>query len=176
MSDEKMNEVMREVLDSLAKIGKQWGIGESVGRVWGFLLFKSCPVTQREIEEGTGYSRGLVSRSLAHLKKGPMIKVEREGREIRYSVNTSLTDSFGELLKRFLAENIKPMIELLSTSRDKIGDAKVKDTFAAVLHEYRKLNLAVLLFSRIMDDINTMPAEVENVEEAAKRISMKIML
>jgi len=169
---------MREVLDSLAKIGKQWGIGESVGRVWGFLLFKSCPVTQREIEEGTGYSRGLVSRSLGKLKKGPMIRVEREGREIRYSVNTSLTNSFGELLKRFLAENIKPIIELLSTSRDKVRDAKVKENFTAVLHEYRKLNLAVLLFSKIMDELNTMPVdvEVENVEEVAKRISMKIML
>ena len=178
MGEEKMSEVMREVLDSLAKIGKQWGIGESVGRVWGFLLFKSCPVTQREIEEGTGYSRGLVSRSLGKLKKGPMIRVKREGREIRYSVNTTLTNSFGELLKRFLAENIKPIIELLSTSRDKIGDAKVKETFTAVLHEYRKLNLAVLLFSKIMDELNTMPVdvEVENVEEVAKRISMKIML
>jgi len=169
---------MREVLDSLAKIGKQWGIGESVGRVWGFLLFKSCPVTQREIEEGTGYSRGLVSRSLGKLKNGPMIRVKREGREIRYSVNTTLTNSFGELLKRFLAENIKPIIELLSTSRDKVRDAKVKENFTAVLHEYRKLNLAVLLFSRIMDELNTMPVdvEVENVEEVAKRISMKIML
>jgi len=133
-------------------------------------------VTQREIEAGTGYSRGLVSRSLRELKKGPMIRVEREGREIRYLVNTSLTESFGELLKRFLAENVKPMIELLSTSQDKIGNAKVKETFTAVLHEYRKLNLAVLLFSKIMNDINTMPVGVENVEEVAKRISMKIMI
>jgi len=167
---------MREVLDSLAKIGKQWGIGESVGRVWGFLLFKSCPMTQREIEAGTGYSRGLVSRSLRELKKGPMIEVKRGGREIRYSVNTSLTESFGELMKRCLAENIKPMIELLSTSQDKINDAKVRETFLAVLHEYRKLNLAVLLFSRIMNDINTMPVEVENVEEVVEKISMEIMI
>jgi len=177
MGDDNMNEVMREVLDSLAKIGKQWGIGESVGRVLGFLLFKSCPVTQREIEEGTGYSRGLVSRSLGKLKKGPMIRVEREGREIRYSINTSLTESFGDLLKRFLAENIKPTIELLSTSLDKIGDAKVKETFTAMLHEYRKLKLAVLIFSRIMDELNMMPIDIEegNVEEVAKSISVKIM-
>ncbi len=169
-----MSEVMREVLDSLAKMGKQWDLGESVGRVWGFLLFKSCPVTQKEIEEGTGYSRGLISRSLKELKRGPMIEVKREGREIRYSVNTSLTESFNELLKRFLAENIEPMIELLSTSQDKIDDAKVRDTFLALLHEYKKLNLAVLLFSRIMNDINTMPVGVENIEEVAKNISMKI--
>ena len=177
MGDDNMSEVMREVLDSLAKIGKQWGIGESVGRVLGFLLFKSCPVTQREIEEGTGYSRGLVSRSLGKLKKGPMIRVEREGREIRYSINTSLTESFGDLLKRFLAENIKPTIELLSTSRDKIGDTKVKENFTAMLHEYRKLNLAILIFSRIMDELNMMPIDIEecNVEEVAKSISVKIM-
>ena len=167
---------MREVLDSLAKMGKQWDLGESVGRVWGFLLFKSCPVTQREIEEGTGYSRGLISRCLKVLKRGPMIEVKREGREIRYSVNTSLTDSFGELLKRFLADNIKPMIELLSTSQDKIGDAKVKETFHALVNEYKKLNLAVLLFSKIIDNINTMPVGVENVEEIAEKISMKIMI
>jgi DNA-binding transcriptional regulator GbsR (MarR family) len=171
-----MSEVMREVLDSLAKMGKQWDLGESVGRVWGFLLFKSCPVTQREIEEGTGYSRGLISRCLKVLKRGPMIEVKREGREIRYSVNTSLTDSFGELLKRFLADNIKPMIELLSTSQDKIGDAKVKETFHALINEYKKLNLAVLLFSKIIDNINTMPVGVENVEEVAEKISMKIMI
>jgi len=89
-----MSEVMQEVLDSLAKIGKQWGLGAPVGRVWGFLLFKSCPVTQREIEEGTGYSRGLVSRSLKKLKMGPMIEISREGREILYLANTSLTEEF----------------------------------------------------------------------------------
>jgi DNA-binding transcriptional regulator GbsR (MarR family) len=171
-----MSEVMQEVLDSLAKMGKQWDLGAPVGRVWGFLLFKSCPVTQREIEEGTGYSRGLISRCLKVLKRGPMIEVKREGREIRYSVNTSLTDSFGELLKRFLADNIKPMIELLSTSQDKIGDANVKETFHALINEYKKLNLAVLLFSKIIDNINTMPVGVENVEEVAEKISMKIMI
>jgi DNA-binding transcriptional regulator GbsR (MarR family) len=159
-------------------MGKHWDLGVPVGRVWGFLLFKSCPVTQREIEEGTAYSRGLVSRSLKVLRRGPMIEVSREGREIRYSVNTSLTDSFGELLKRFLANNIKPMIELLSTSHDKVEDAKVKETFHSLINEYKKLNLAVLLFSRIIDNINTMPVdmEVENVEEVAETISMKILI
>ncbi len=169
-----MSEVMQEVLDSLAKIGKQWGLGESVGRVWGFLLFKSCPVTQREIEEGTGYSRGLVSRSLKRLELGPMIEVTREGREILYLANTSLTDGFGELMKHFLTDRIKPMIELLSGNLDKIGDAKVRETFLALINEYKKLNLAVLLFSKLIDDINMRTGMVEDVEELATKISIKI--
>jgi len=173
--DEKMSKVvMQEVLDSLAKIGKQWDLGESVGRVWGFLLFKSCPVTQREIEEGTGYSRGLVSRSLKRLELGPMIEVKRDGREMRYSANTSLADGFGELMKHFLTDKIKPMIELLSDNLDTIGDEKVRQTFLALINEYKKLNLAVLLFSKLIDDINMRTGVVEDVEELATRISIKI--
>jgi DNA-binding transcriptional regulator GbsR (MarR family) len=89
--------VMHEVLDSLAKMGKQWDLGEPVGRVWGFLLFKSCPVTQKEIEDGTGYSRGLISRCLKILEKMPLIEVSRVRKENLYSVNTSLTEG-GEQL------------------------------------------------------------------------------
>jgi DNA-binding transcriptional regulator GbsR (MarR family) len=169
--------VMHEVLDSLAKIGKQWGLGgESVGRIWSFLLFKSCPVTQREIEEGTGYSRGLISRCLKIMAKMPLIEVRRMGmgKENLYSVNTSLTDGLSELLKHFLTDKINPMIELLSGTVDKIEDAKVRETFLALLHEYKKLHLAIRVFAKIINNINTMHIEVEEVEDVAEGISIKI--
>jgi len=175
----KMSEVMREVLDSLAKIGKQWDLGAPVGRVWGFLLFKSCPVTQREIGEGTGYSGGLISRSLRKLERGNMINVTSEGRELHhYSLNTSLTDGFRELLKRFLADNIKPMIELLSTNLDKIEDAGVKKTFHELINEYKELYLAIHILSRLTDEITSagsLLVDIENldVEEVAKKISIR---
>ncbi len=79
-------------------------------------------------------------------------------------------------MKHFLTDRIKPMIELLSENLDKINDAKVRETFLALINEYKKLDLAVLLFSKIIDDINTMPGDVENVEEVAEKISMKIMM
>jgi DNA-binding transcriptional regulator GbsR (MarR family) len=159
--------VMHEVLDSLAKMGKQWDLGEPVGRVWGFLLFKSCPVTQKEIEDGTGYSRGLISRCLKILEKMPLIEVSRVRKENLYSVNTSLTEGFSELLKRFLNGKINPMIELLSETVDKIEDAKVRETFLALLHEYKKLNLAIHIFSGIIEDINinALATEMEDIEE-----------
>lgn len=177
VDDEKMSdEAMQEVLDSIAKMGKQWDLGgESVGRVWGFLLFKSCPVTQREIEEGTGYSRGLISRCLMKLEKMPLLEVSRVGNENLYSINTSLTEGFGELLKRFLTAKITPMIELLSGTADKIEDAKVRETFLALLHEYKKLKLAVLIFSRVMDDINIneIVKDTEDIEDYVKKFDFK---
>ena len=162
---------MQEVLDSLAKMGKHWDLGVPVGRVWGFLLFKSCPVTQREIEEGTGYSRGLISISLRKLERANMINVSSEGREFCYSLNTSLTDGFRELVKRFLEDNINPMIELLSRNVDKIKDAKVRETFIVLLHEYERLNLAVRIFSRIIEDINAgrITVDMEHIEEEMQK-------
>jgi hypothetical protein len=66
------------------------------------------------------------------------------------------------------------MIELLSGNLDKIGDAKVRETFLALINEYKKLNLAVLLFSKLIDDINMRTGVVEDVEELATKISIKI--
>jgi hypothetical protein len=50
----------------------------------------------------------------------------------------------------------------------------VRETFLALINEYKKLNLAVLLFSKLIDDINMRTGMVEDVEELATKISIKI--
>jgi DNA-binding transcriptional regulator GbsR (MarR family) len=147
--------VRQEVLDALAQIGKQGDLGESVVRVWGCILLKSCPVSQREIEEGTGYSSGLVSISLRKLKMANMINETYMGGEKRYYVNTSLTDAFGKFSKRFFVDNIKPVIALLSENLDIIEDAKVKKALCELINECKKLNPVILILSRIIEDINS---------------------
>jgi len=169
---------MQEVLDSLAKMGKQWGLGVPVGRVWGFMLFKSCFVTQKEIEEGTGYSRGLISRSLSKLKRINMVNVATEGREFHYSVNTSVINGFSEFLKLFLVDDIKPMLELLSENLDKTEDVKVRERFHALINEYKRLYLAIHILSRMIDEItnaSTLLVDLENldVEEVSRKISIR---
>ncbi|MBC8521941.1 MAG: hypothetical protein H8D26_08155 [Methanomicrobia archaeon] len=163
-----MSEIaMPEVLDSLAKIGEQWELGESVWRVWGCILFKSCPVSQREIEKGTGYSSGLIGINLQKLKMANLINEINMGGEMRYSVNTSLTDAFGKFSKHFFEDNLRPVVALLSKNLDKIEDAKVKNTFRELINECKKLSLVVLIHSRIIEDINTSAIDVgENLEEA----------
>lgn len=146
---------MPEVLDSLSKMGGPWELGESVWRIWGCILLHSCPVSQKEIEESTGYSSGLVSISLKKLKMANMINESYMGGDKRYYVNTSLTDAFGKFSKRFFVDNIKPVIALLSENLDKIEDAKVKNTFCELINECERLNPVVLALSRIIEDMNT---------------------
>lgn len=165
---------MQRVLDSFAKVGKQCGMGESVGRVWGFLLFKSCPVTQKEIEEGTGLSRGLISQCLQGMEERTVVEVNRRGRENLYSINSSLATSFGELMERIYEGRIKLLIELLSEHSGKIKDEKVRESFRSIIGEYKKLSLAFILFPKIIDHINEMNVDVTDIGEVAKRISIEI--
>ncbi len=156
---------MPEVLDSLAKIGKQWELGESVWRIWGCILLHPCPVSQKEIEEGTGYGSGLVTIDLGKLKMANMVNEINMGGDIRYYVNTSLTDAFGTFSKRFFEDNIKPVISLLSENMDKIENAKVKKALCELINECKKLNPVVLVLSRVIEDINTSATIGEEMEE-----------
>jgi len=167
-------EAMQKLLDSFAKTGKQSGMGESVGRIWGFLLLKSCAVTQKEIEEGTGYSRGLISQCLQGMEERTVVAVERGGRENRYSINSSLASSFGELIGRQYEERIKRIIEFLSELTDTITDEKLQESFRLLISEYKKLSIAFLLFPKIIALINETNVDVNDIEEMAKRISVRI--
>ena len=92
--------VWPEVQELMEGIGKRWGLGESVWRVWSCILFNSCPSSQKEIEEATGYSSGTVSLSLQKLRMANMIKGTIMGGDSLYYVNTALTDAFGTFSKQ----------------------------------------------------------------------------
>ncbi len=170
-----MHEIaMRRVLDSFAKVGKQCGMGESVGRIWGFLLLKSCPITQKEIEEGTGYSRGLISHCLQGMEERTVVDVNRRGREIHYSLNSSLAASFGELVGRQYEDRIKLMIEFLTELSDTIEDEKVRASSRSLINEYKKLSLAFLLFPKIIDGIRGINMEATDIKEAVERITIVV--
>jgi DNA-binding transcriptional regulator GbsR (MarR family) len=158
----------QEVQESLGDIGKHWGLGESVWRVWSCILFKSCPVSRKEIEKGTGYSTGMIRITLQKLKIANMIKETIMGGDTLYYVNTSLTDAFGTFSKQLFEENIKPMLAVLSENIDKIENPKVKKTCQELVNEYQKLNLLMLIQSRIIEHINTIAINVdlEDVQEA----------
>jgi DNA-binding transcriptional regulator GbsR (MarR family) len=158
-------EAWPEVQESLGKMGVQWELGESVWRIWGCILFKSCPASQEEIEEGTGYSSGVVSLGLKKLKMANMIKGIVMGGDTRYFVNTSLTDAFGTFSKLFFEDNIKPVITLLSENLDKIEDAKVKRALCELINECKKLNPVVLALSKIIGDININAITGEETKE-----------
>ena len=161
----------KKILLSFGRISKQWGLGESVGKVWGFLLFKSVPITQNEIERGTNYSRGLISRSLKKLKELDMINVAKKGNEFYYFTNASLIKGFNKVTKNFLETEIKPLIESLSKNLNEVKDITIKKNIRRMINEYKKLDLGILIFSKTMGSLALL--NIENLTEITKKYTKK---
>ncbi|MBN1762249.1 MAG: hypothetical protein JW878_04120 [Methanomicrobia archaeon] len=165
---------MEKMLDASAKVGKRLGVGESVGRIWGFLLLKSRPVTQKEIEACTGLSRGMISQCLQGMGERTVVIVKREGREKYYSNNPSLATSYGELLGRQYEERLKQVIDFLSEFAETSEDDTLRESLLALRAEYKKVSFAFLLFPQIIALINGMNLDREDVKEKAKRIYIRL--
>ena len=170
---EKGSEInTKKILSSFGRISKQWGLGESVGRVWGFLLFKSVPITQKEIEKGVEYSRGLVSRSLKKLKELDIIFATKKGKEFYYSTNASLIKGFNKVTKNFLETEIKPLTESLSKNLNGVKDVAIKKNINKMINEYKKLDLGISVFSKTMESLTLL--NIENLRKVAKEYSIKL--
>ncbi len=140
----------KEFIDRTGKISKQWGLGEPAGRVWATLLFADTPLSQREIAEKTNYSLSLVSPSLKILEKLNMVRsIRGKGKEKLYELAVSFIEAFNELIKRFLEQDVKPLIETLEEVKE-LGNTSRMNKLKRLIQEYKRLEMYLTLFTKIM--------------------------
>jgi len=159
----------KKILTLSGRIAKQWGLGEPIGKVWGFLLFESIPITQKEIEEGIDYSRGLISRSLKKLKELDLILIDKKGNEFYYSTNSSLIKGFNKIIKSFMEAEVYPLIKTMSENLNEIEDETVKKNIRRMIKEYKQLKLGMSIFSKTMESLPLL--EINNLVELTKKYS-----
>ncbi|MCK4589646.1 MAG: hypothetical protein KAT77_04325 [Nanoarchaeota archaeon] len=142
--------IERNFIDRTGKISKQWGLGEPAGRVWAALLFADVSLSQREIAEKTDYSLSLVSPSLKILEKLNIIRsIRGKGKEKLYELAVSFIEAFNGLVKRFLEQDIKPLIKQLEGINE-IPDANKKKKLGKLVKEYKSLEMYLGLFNKLM--------------------------
>ncbi|MGV8171109.1 MAG: GbsR/MarR family transcriptional regulator [Candidatus Woesearchaeota archaeon] len=136
----------REFIDRMGRISKRWGIGEPAGRVWGALLFADASLSQRDISVKTGYSLSLVSPSLTILEKYDMIKsVRGNSKEKLYETKTLFIGGFRALVKGFLEQDIKPLIEDLENTKGIDKNPKL----LKLMSEYKRLRWYFDTFEKV---------------------------
>ena len=146
-----VNQIREQFIYKTAKIGKQWGIGESAGKVWGVLMFSEKSLTQKEICKQSGYSIGLISRSITILESLRMVSdVGRKDKEKLYSASATATDFLGKLMVNLLENNIKPIISLLDTNREQVNDNKIKLRMNILIKDYSKIRESLNNFSSFL--------------------------
>lgn len=140
-----------EFIRRTGRIGKLWGIGEPVGKVWGLLILENRPLTQREIAEQIDCSLSLVSPSLTIMEQIGMISVVgSSGREKQYGAVVSFINTFEKLLGKFVEAEINPLITLLYANYVEAKDAAKKEHLDKLIKEYKKTTIILNELSKIV--------------------------
>jgi len=133
-----------EFIHRLGKATNRWGLGESVGRVWGALLLAGHAMTQEQLAESSGYSIGLVSSSLSRLEEmGFVTSIGRQGRKRLYVAVMSFVDALESFLKRFVEVEVTPALGILSEKIHEVKDAEQRSNAEKILIEYRKARVFI---------------------------------
>jgi DNA-binding transcriptional regulator GbsR (MarR family) len=144
---ENITKIEKDFIDRTGKVSKQWGLGEPAGRVWATLLFADLPLSQREIAKKTGYSLSLVSPSLRILEKLGMIRpIRGKGREKLYELALSFIEAFNVIIKRFLQNDVQPLIQGLGDIKDIDKNPKL----SKLEGEYRQLETYLSWFEKMI--------------------------
>ena len=159
-----------EFLNKVSKIGKQWGLGASAGRVWGVLLFNSNPLTQKEIAKQSSYSPGLVSQSLKVLEQMSMLSVVgNKGKERLYGAAVSFIDSFDKVLRNFVEQDVAPIIQVLESNLDQVNDPEVKNSLKLLITDQKKINILLDFFSKVL--VANKSLEILEIKKTTKRLA-----
>ncbi len=160
--DDKM-----EFIHRLGKVGKQWGLGESAGKIWGTLLLIGKPLTQKEIAKHCGYSLGLVSRNLNVLSHLGIVHYSgRKVQEKLYKPTTSFIGSFEKLVLNFMEIEVNPIIDLLGHIKNDEKDKDVRSGIEDLIGDYRKMLIFLDFFTRILEVRDKM--NLSNIEKSTK--------
>ncbi len=150
-----IDKIREQFIYKTGKLGKLWGIGEPAGKVWGVLMFSEKPLTQKEMCKQSGYSIGLISRSITILENLGMISdTGRRNKEKLYSASASATDFLGKLIINLLENNIKPIISLLNTNQELVNNQEVKLRMNILIKDYSKIKNSLDNFSDFLIEGN----------------------
>ena len=133
MTDREQLNIARErVIDSVAQNMDLYGVTESIGRLYGMLLFQQNPMTLDEMKEELGMSKTSMSTSVRTLLELKMVdKVWRKGvRKDLYSAEEDWYQTFIDFftIKWRLAIIEKSMNEIKALlNKDGVSEDVIKD-------------------------------------------------
>lgn len=92
MLKKELESLRRNIIDKIAKVSELWGLDESVGIVFGVLLFSSKPLNLEEIAKLSNYSVSSVCQKMKLLENLGYVKrmKKRGSKKSAIKLNTTL--------------------------------------------------------------------------------------
>jgi len=134
-----MDAVTMKFVQRLGRLTDKWGLGECTGGLWGILLISGDAMTQEELGKASGYSPSLVSTALSRLVElGFVVVAARRGRKRLYVAVFSFVDALENFFRRFVDNEVTPIVENLSRRIQGISDPKHRANVEQLLREFEK--------------------------------------
>src|SRR6056297_53181 len=93
MSDDELEGVREDVIESIERSAEVYGLSRSAGRVYGVLYFADEPLSIPELVEETGYAKSTISNVTRKLTRVGMIRRRSSaggGRRVQFVPETDL--------------------------------------------------------------------------------------
>ncbi len=147
MLKKELESLRRNIIDKIAKVSELWGLDESVGIVFGVLLFSSKPLNLEEIAKLSNYSVSSVCQKMKLLENLGYVKrmKKRGSKKICYKVEYDLANMIKRFIEASLKNEIMPMTstidEYLKKYEELLNAAEDKNEKREIENDIKKLQL-----------------------------------
>ena len=173
-SEKKLLEFKNNIVKLFEELWALRGNDPIAGRLYAFIILSEKPLTQRELEKASGYSRGQVSKTLKFLEQALLIDKGRQigSREKVYHIGSeSFLKTFSERMKTgliflrqklsLLDDGITAWKELPESIQDSVEAQRIRDV-GMMFRTYYTFYL------------NTMDEVIEKVEDEVAKLEKEL--
>ncbi len=146
------------------------------GRIYAIILLSTKPLTQKELEEASGYSRGQISKTLKDLESALFVEKNRQigSREKLYHVGSgSFLKTFAERMK-IASEILRQKMKLLEVNEKEWMELpkEIQDSAEA----RRILEVGETFFNYYDYYLNSMDTVIQKIENKIKELEERLQM
>lgn len=138
----KLSEAKQQFISSWGAFGTHWGINRTMAQIHALLMVSVDPLTQDEVMDQLGISRGNVNMNIRDLISWGLVdRVILPGERKEYfSAEKDIWKVATQIIKERKKRELDPMLKLLSQLENIDGDKKDKDVkqFVSTVSGIRK--------------------------------------
>ena len=131
MSDDEVEVIREDVIESIERSAEVYGLSRSGGRVYGVLYFADEPLSIPELVEETGYAKSTISNVTRKLTRIGMIQrrsSEGGGRRVRFAPQRDLWFVVQDVFRQYVDREMELTQRTLDRAIDDLDEVADADT------------------------------------------------
>lgn len=133
MSEQDVDALREEVIESMERSAEVYGLSRSAGRVYGVLYFSESPLSIPELVEETGYAKSTISTVTRKLTRVGLIRRRSSGgggRRVQFEPETDLWFVVQDVLQQYVQREFGGTQRTLDRTLERVEEHEGPDAEA----------------------------------------------